>query len=80
MTLTAFVAQINAVLAENDKLRKEVEALKSKPLDNRRKLSAREVKDIREAYRGGMRQKDLADNYGVNPSTINRTVRGIYHG
>nr|QFG08812.1 helix-turn-helix DNA binding domain protein [Mycobacterium phage Naji] len=46
---------------------------------NRQKLTEREVRDIREAYRGGMKQKDLADNYGVNPATISRTVRGIYH-
>ncbi|ATN92174.1 helix-turn-helix DNA binding domain protein [Mycobacterium phage TipsytheTRex] len=46
---------------------------------NRKKLTEREVKDIRQAYLGGMKQKDLADNYGVNPATISRTVRGIYH-
>ncbi|AGT14298.1 HTH DNA binding protein [Mycobacterium phage Adzzy] len=46
---------------------------------NRRKLTEREVRDIREAYRGGMKQKDLASNYDVNPATISRTVRGIYH-
>lgn len=46
---------------------------------NRKKLTQREVKDIRDAYRGGMKQKDLADNYGVNPATISRLVRGIYH-
>ena len=46
---------------------------------NRKKLTPLEVKDIRIAFRGGMKQKDLADNYGVNPATISRTVRGIYH-
>lgn len=46
---------------------------------NRHKLSEVEVKDIRAAHRGGMKQKDLARNYGVNPATISRTVRGIYH-
>jgi uncharacterized coiled-coil DUF342 family protein len=46
---------------------------------NRKKLTDSEVKDIRQAYQGGMRQKDLASNYGVNPATISRLVRGIYH-
>lgn len=46
---------------------------------NRKKLDKREVKDIREAFRGGMKQKDLAENYGVNPATISRIVRGVYH-
>lgn len=46
---------------------------------NRKKLTEVEVKDIRAAHRGGMSQKALAKNYGVNPATISRTVRGIYH-
>lgn len=46
---------------------------------NRKKLTEREVEDIRQAYRGGMKQKDLARNYGVNPATISRLVRGLYH-
>lgn len=79
MTLTAFVSQINAVLEENKRLRAKVKELESKPLDNRRKLSEQEVKDIRAAYRGGMSQIDLANSYSVNPATISRTVRGIYH-
>lgn len=46
---------------------------------NRHKLTEQEVKDIRDAYQSGMRQRDLAENYGVNPATISRIVRGIYH-
>lgn len=46
---------------------------------NRKKLSQREVRDIRAAHRGGMAQSDLARSYGVNPATISRLVRGIYH-
>ncbi|AWN05813.1 hypothetical protein SEA_PRIAMO_50 [Mycobacterium phage Priamo] len=46
---------------------------------NRKKLTAQEVRDIRDAYYGGASQKQLASNYGVNPATISRTVRGIYH-
>ncbi|QDP44629.1 helix-turn-helix DNA binding domain protein [Mycobacterium phage NothingSpecial] len=46
---------------------------------NRRKLTEADAKDIRNAYYGGAKQKDLARNYGVNPATISRLVRGIYH-
>ncbi|AXH48818.1 helix-turn-helix DNA-binding domain protein [Mycobacterium phage Steamy] len=46
---------------------------------NRPKLSEQDAKDIRAAYRGGMKQADLARNYGVNPATISRLVRYIYH-
>ncbi|AHJ86411.1 HTH DNA binding protein [Mycobacterium phage 40AC] len=46
---------------------------------NRKKLTTAQAKDIRNAYYGGAKQKDLARNYGVNPATISRLVRGIYH-
>ncbi|AYD87073.1 HTH DNA binding protein [Mycobacterium phage NicoleTera] len=46
---------------------------------NRKKLTEQEVRDIRDAYYGGARQKDLAAKFGVNPATISRTVRGVYH-
>ena len=55
----------------------EAETGPSRP--NRKKLSAQDVKDIRQAFQGGMSQSDLAKNYGVNPATISRTVRRIYH-
>ena len=46
---------------------------------NRQKLSDEEVKDIRRAHRGGMSQRQLAEAYDVNPATISRIVRNIYH-
>lgn len=46
---------------------------------NRPKLTERDVRDIRAAYRGGMRQVDLAANYGINKGTVSRIVRGEYH-
>ncbi|AMO44014.1 HTH DNA binding protein [Mycobacterium phage Bactobuster] len=46
---------------------------------NRKKLTEADAKDIRNAFYGGAKQKDLARNYGVNPATISRVVRGIYH-
>lgn len=79
MTITQFIAQLDAILKENELLRKRVEELERQPGDNRPKLTPLEVNDIRDAYRMGMKQRDLADNYGVNPATISRTVRGIYH-
>lgn len=46
---------------------------------NRKKLTRREVSDIRAAHRGGMSQSDLARSYELNPATVSRLVRGIYH-
>ncbi|AIT13364.1 hypothetical protein PBI_EQUEMIOH13_48 [Mycobacterium phage Equemioh13] len=57
----------------------EPEPPKGPSRPNRKKLTTQEVKDIRDAYFGGAKQKDLARTYGVNPATISRTIRGIYH-
>ncbi|QDH92996.1 helix-turn-helix DNA-binding domain protein [Mycobacterium phage Stephig9] len=46
---------------------------------NRKKLTAKEVHSIREAARMGRKNVDLAYDYDVNPATISRIVRGIYH-
>jgi DNA-binding NarL/FixJ family response regulator len=78
-TILNMLQELESIIEENSRLKRRVAELESRTLDNRSKLTEREVRDIREAYREGMRQKDLADNYGVNPATISRTVRGIYH-
>lgn len=47
---------------------------------NKKKLKEREVKQIRHCYDNSlMSQGDLASAFGVNPATISRIVRGIYH-
>lgn len=47
---------------------------------NKKKLKEREVKQIRHCYETQlMSQGDLASAFGVNPATISRIVRGIYH-
>ncbi|ASW31390.1 helix-turn-helix DNA binding protein [Mycobacterium phage Lokk] len=57
----------------------EIEPPRGPSRPNRKKLTKAEARDIRNAYYGGAKQKDLARNYGVNPATISRLVRGIYH-
>lgn len=47
--------------------------------NNRKKLTDREVRAIRESARLGAKYVDLAYDYDVNPATISRIVRGIYH-
>lgn len=46
---------------------------------NKPKLTEREAQDIRQAHAGGMKQADLARNYGVNPATISRIVNRVYY-
>lgn len=68
------------LLREIERLRKELSYdLTGPKRPNRQKLTDREVKDIRLAYRGGASQALIAHSYEVNPATISRTVRGLYH-
>lgn len=46
---------------------------------NRRKLTASDVREIRDMYRRGWTQKDLAYSFDVNRATISRIVRRQYH-
>ncbi|AEK32661.1 helix-turn-helix DNA binding protein [Mycobacterium phage Bonamassa] len=46
---------------------------------NRPKLTDSEVSSVRELYRAGLSQRQIAEAYDVNPATISRIVRGIYH-
>lgn len=78
-TIVKVIRDLQALIEERDALRERVAVLEAIPLDNRRKLTANEVSDIRAAHRGGMSQRDLAHAYQVNPATISRTVRGLYH-
>lgn len=71
--------EFDALLEERDQLRDQVVKLTAATQNNRRKLSPLEVEEIRTAHRNGMSQVDLANNYGVNPATVSRTVRGFYH-
>lgn len=77
--LVDLAVELASIVDENFRLKERVAELEAKPLDNRHKLTRHEVQDIRAAHRGGMKQKDLAINYGVNPATISRIVRGVYH-
>jgi DNA-binding MarR family transcriptional regulator len=78
-TIVKLLQEFDELAAENRALKKEIKALQAQTFDNRPKLTEHEVKDIRAAYRGGMMQRDLAEAYAVNPATISRIVRGIYH-
>lgn len=46
---------------------------------NEKKLTGSQVRMIRAKHKQGYSQAFLGDEYGVNPATISRIVRGIYH-
>lgn len=78
-SIAALARELDELLKERERLLAEIERLKAQRLDNRKKLTESEVSDIRAAHRGGMSQRALAQAYDVNPTTISRTIRGIYH-
>lgn len=46
---------------------------------NTKKLLPADVRKIRMGYKAGATQADLAESFRVNPATVSRIVRGIYH-
>lgn len=46
---------------------------------NTKKLLPADVRQIRAMHRRGASQADIAHAYRVNPATVSRIVRGIYH-
>lgn len=74
------VDAINTLLIQNLELKLEVERLTFEKQGNRPKLSDSEVKRIRYMKReGAFSNVQLADMFDVNPGTISRIVRNIYH-
>jgi DNA-binding MarR family transcriptional regulator len=71
--------ELDGIIKERDELRKQLEAYKDER-NNRKKLSVREVKEIRNLSRASdMTQSEIADVFAVNPATVSRILRGIYH-
>ncbi|WP_439377874.1 hypothetical protein [Amycolatopsis lexingtonensis] len=78
-TLTQLVTSATELASEVDRLREENRALKDKH-SNAKKLTAREVQRIRDLWStSDWTQTAIADAFDVNPATVSRIVRGIYH-
>ena len=70
------IGELVALLEEKDR---EIEKLRRKN-DNRKKLSQKEAGLIRSMYAtGNFSQRDLADSFDVNPSTVKRILDGTYY-
>jgi DNA-binding MarR family transcriptional regulator len=70
--------EIDALIKERDELRKQLDVLQEP--NNQKKLTDREVKEIRNLARtSDLTQREIADCYAVNPATVSRIVRGVYH-
>jgi DNA-binding transcriptional regulator YiaG len=72
------IAELHDVKSRAAKLEEENGTLRAKT-DNRKKLRPFEVHQIRKLYSNGMSQAEIAAVYAVNPATISRTVRKVYH-
>ena len=79
-TIAAAVAALDELKLENAELRELLSETPTGPdRPNAKKLTDREVKEIREYKRAGFKNAELADMFDVNPATISRIVRGQYH-
>lgn len=67
------------LLAEVNEELRITEAKLRRASNNKKRLTPREVRNIRELHKQGESQRALATDYDVNPATISRIVRGIYH-
>ncbi len=77
--LLKLVSEIDELIKERDWLRQELHTLQSHA-GNRKKLSDREVKEIRNLSRAtDLTQREIADCYDINPATVSRILRGVYH-
>jgi len=73
------IAELHEVKEYASELEARVVELEEKT-DNRKKLRPFEVRQIRALWDTRMvTQKELADQYGVNPATISRIVNGVYY-
>lgn len=87
MTETVFLtaAQVSDVFTriveENKQLRAQIAAGSTSSAakrTNKPKLTRRDVEMMRKLKRLGSTNQELATAYDCNPSTVSRTIRGIY--
>lgn len=78
MTKRSLAAHLRAIAAEVEAAEHAESARNERP--NARKLTPSEVRQLRQEHASGlMNQRELAETYELNPATVSRIVRGIYH-
>lgn len=75
-TLEQQIRQVLSINGAGDLADDVIEVIRN---SNRKKLSDAEVRAIRAAARGGAPNSQIAEAYDLNPATVSRIVRGLYH-
>jgi DNA-binding MarR family transcriptional regulator len=76
-TFVQLVKEIDALVRERDELLARVTQIEGPK--NAKKLTAREVKEIRNLWRSTANtQRDIAEIYDVHPATVSRIIREQY--
>lgn len=70
---------IAKLVRENAELKEQLGPGSVLAHSNQKKLGPEEVQGIRTLNRLGWTNKSIAETYDVNPATVSRIVRGIYH-
>jgi hypothetical protein len=85
-TIVDLCKAVEILLEENASLRQEAEDLialveyyQTKPQDNKPKLTAGDVIGIHQLRKLEVPVAEIAKIYGVNKSTISRTLKGVYN-
>lgn len=76
--LRELASAIKWVLDENERLTKELKNARCGGY-NKKKLTPTDVSLIYHLRRRGLSIKEIADIFGVNKSTVSRTLKGVYH-
>lgn len=69
---------VDDLIAENNRLNHTIREMQTRT--NVKKLDARDAAHIRDLKRAGYSQKEIAESFDLNPATVSRIVRGLYHG
>lgn len=77
--LLIVLQELDALVKQRDELLEYIEWLQDAEPSNRKRLSNKDVKEIRELHRKGIKQSEIASFYDVNPATVSRIIRHIYH-
>jgi DNA-binding NarL/FixJ family response regulator len=73
------VAGVQALADENALLKYQIAAGSTAVRSNRKKLTKRDVGLMKDLKRVGSTNAELAEAFQVNPATVSRIIRGIYH-
>lgn len=72
------VQENKALIKENQELKEKIKELESRALINPRKVTDKQVQEIKELRANGLSYRAIARETGLSTCTIQRALKGIY--